>query len=715
MTTDRPSSPRPRPPRAPSRSQPTTVHGQVRLDPWAWLADLEDPAVLAHLRAEQAHTEQATAPLAPLAAQLFEEIRARVAETDRSVPVAWGPWWYYRRTLTGLEYALHCRAPRGPKDFDPPDPGNAPLPGEQVVLDENRLADGAAYLDVADVVPSPDHRRLAYTVDLRGAERYVLHVRLADQLDAPCERIAEVAAGVVFLDDRHLLYTRADHANRPWQVLRHRLGDPPEADEVLLREPDERFHLGLSRTKDGRYVLVESHAKVTSEIWVVPTDDPGARPAVLLPRREGVSYVAEHHRGWFLLLTDDQAPEFRVCGLPAQATGELPPRWRELVPHRPDVHLEALEVVADHLVLAERAGASPRLSVLPLPEDLGSADLPLPEGRTVPAPPDPAACWLGPNPDPANPTLRYEHTSLLVPRTTLDLDLRSGRSQVRKQQDVLGGYDPDRYDAARLWARAPDGERIPVSVVRRADVPLDGRAPCLLIGYGAYGHSLDPVFSSARLSLLDRGVTVALAHVRGGGELGRRWWEGARLTAKPTSFTDLLAVADRLVDAGWADPERIVLRGASAGGLLVGATLNLAPERFAGVVAEVPFVDCLTTMLDPTLPLTVTERDEWGNPLADPEVYRVMASYAPYDNVRPVPYPPVLATGSLEDSRVGCHEPAKWVQRLRAAHPANQVLLRVDLGAGHAGPSGRYAAWREEAFVLAVVLAFLGLANALRP
>lgn len=682
------------------------------MDPWAWLADLEHPEVLAHLRAEQAWTAQATAHLRALTEKLFAEIRSRIVETDRSVPVARGPWWYYQRTLAGAEYPLHCRAPREPGSFDPPDPEDLARAGEQVLLDENLLAVPGGFLDVADVVVSPGHQQLAFTVDRRGSERYALHLRPVDRPDLPGEAIADVAAGVAFLDDAHVVYTRADPAHRPWRAYRHRLGTPVDEDVLLLEEPDERFHLSLSRTKDGRFVLLESHSKVTSEIWALACQEPDRPPRVVLPRRPGISYVLEHHGRTFLVLTDDQAPEYRLCALAEDAMGELPPRWVELVPHRPEVHLEGLEVFDHHLVLAERADASARLRVVPLPEPAGLFKGPLPSGWIAPAPPEPATCWLGPNPEPASPTLRYEHSSLVSPRATVDLDLSTGACLVRKQQPVLGGFDPDRYQTARLWAPAPDGELVPVSVVRRADLaPAAGGSPCLLVGYGAYGHSLDPVFSSVRLSLLDRGVAVALAHVRGGGERGRRWWEGGRLTAKPSSFTDLLAVAGALVDQGWADPERIVLRGASAGGLLVGATLNLAPERFAGVVAEVPFVDCLTTMLDPTLPLTVTERDEWGDPIADPQIYRTMRSYAPYDNVRPVPYPPVLATGSLEDSRVGCHEPAKWVQRLRAAHPANQVLFHVDLGAGHGGPSGRYAAWREEAFVLAVILEFLGLAG----
>ncbi len=374
------------------------------------------------------------------------------------------------------------------------------------------------------------------------------------------------------------------------------------------------------------------------------------------------------------------------------------------------MRLEGLDVFARHLVAYERLDANPRVRVVALPDEAPWQG-PLPEGAYIPIAETPSATWGGPNPEFASATLRYDYSSLITPRSIFDLDMDSGKSVLRKQQPVLGGYDPAAFATERLWATAPDGVRIPISVVHRGDVALDGTAPCLLYGYGAYEHSVDPVFSTFRLSLLERGFVFAIAHVRGGGELGRRWYEEGKLLAKPNTFTDFVACAHHLVDTGWTSPERLVARGGSAGGLLIGAVANLAPHCFGAMVAEVPFVDCLTTMLDETLPLTVIEWEEWGNPGTDPEVYAVMKSYSPYDNVRPVRYPAMLVTAGLEDPRVGYWEPTKWVQKLRAADPANDVVFKVELTAGHAGPSGRYDAWRDAAFVLAFVLDALGLAR----
>lgn len=751
------------PPVAPRRPTTLSAHGDHRIDDWAWLRDRDDPAVLTHLRAEQAHTDSVTAGSAPMRETLFREIRARIVETDLSVPVAKDHWLYYQRTAEGLDYAIHCRAPRpatgegtDPPVVTPGPDGRWVLTGEEVLLDENTLAPSGSYVAVGDLVVSPGHRRLAYSVDTTGDERYTLYVRAAvapgssaahrqaapagstaseaagtepaasepagtepagapaasDSAappDAGAEDVIEgISYGVAWADDDTVFYTRPDRANRPHQVWRHQVGTPAATDVLVLQEDDERFHLGVSRTRDGAYVLVELHSKVTSEVWALPTADPDSAPAVVLPRRPGIEYGVEHHGSTFLLLTNDGASNFRVMALGVGDTGVLPPRWRTVVEGRADARIEGFDVFAGHLVVSERLDGSARIRVLPLPGE-GFAG-PLTGGWLVPCPDTPSTSWVGPNPEPGSTVLRYEYSSLVTPRSVYDVDMATGEATLRKRQQVLGDFDPRRYTSQRLWATAPDGTAVPVSVVRRTTTALDGTAPCLLYGYGAYEHSIDPVFSSIRLSLLDRGVVFAIAHVRGGGELGRHWYEQGKLAAKPTSFSDFVACARMLVDDGWADGRRLVARGGSAGGLLVGAALNLAPDAFQAVVAEVPFVDCLTTMLDDTLPLTVIERDEWGDPEADPEIYRVMRSYSPYDNVPATRLPDVLATAGLEDPRVGYWEPAKWVQRLRAADPANRVLLRVELQAGHGGPTGRYDAWRDEAFVLAWVLDAMGIA-----
>jgi oligopeptidase B len=704
-------------------------HGDQRVDDWAWLRDRDDPEVLALLQEENRYTEAATAGLAGLRQELFDEIRSRIVETDLSVAVRKDRWWYFTRTYEGRDYAVHCRAPVGegdggrPPGADPP-AGSGPAPGadgqagpdpevrwpgEEVLVDENALAEGHAYLALSDLAVSPGHGLLAYGVDTTGDERFTLRIRDLSSGEELSEVVEGTSYGVAWGDDATLFYTRPDDANRPYQCWRHRIGTPATEDVLVFEEPDERFHLGVGRTKDGHYVVLELQSKVTSEVWVVPTDSPEAGPTVVEPRRQGVEYGVEHHRGTFVILTNDQAENFRLMAAPARAPGRA--NWREVVAHREEVRLQGFDVFRTHVVCSERIEGSPRLRVVPLPEDDPWAGL-LPDGTLVPSPESPATFYPGPNPEFDSHRLRYQYTSMVTPRSVFDWDMASGTAELLKRQPVLGGYDPTAYHTARRWATAPDGRQVPMSIVRRRDVPEDGSAPCLLYGYGAYEHSIDPAFSSLRLSLLERGVVFAIAHVRGGGELGRHWYEEGKLLAKPNTFSDFLACAAHLVDSGVADGARLVARGGSAGGLLMGAAVNAAPERFRAVVAEVPFVDCLTTMLDGSLPLTVIEWEEWGNPGADPEVYAVMRAYAPYDNVRPMRYPDMLVTAGLEDPRVGYWEPAKWVQRLRAAHGDNRVLFKVELEAGHAGPTGRYDAWRDEAFVLAFVLDAVGLGPA---
>ena len=703
----------PAPPVAPRRPTVLEAHGDRRVDDWFWLRRREDPEVLALLGAENDYTGRRTAHLEGLRQALFAEIKSRIVETDQAVPVRKGPWWYYPRTVEGADYPLHCRLPVDGPGRDrgtPPLPpaGAAPWADEVVLLDENALAAGHGYLDVANISVSPGHGRLCYATDTTGAERFTLRVRDLDTGADLDDTVEGTSYGVAWAnDDATVFYTRPDAANRPFQLWRHRVGDDSARDVLVLEEADERFHMGASRTKDGRYVLVELHSRVTSEVLAIPADDPGAAPRVLAPRSQGVEYGVEHHHGTFLLLTNDAAENFRVVALPA---GDLGGERREVLAHRPDVRLEALEVFERFLVVYERAGGTPRVRVIALGPDPSWVG-PLPEGYVVARPEDPSTSWGGANPEFEAESLRFEYSSLVTPRSVFDLDMASGAVTLRKRQPVEGGYAPEDYVTERLWAEAPDGRRVPMSVVRRRDVARGTGAPCLLYGYGAYEACMDPVFSSMRLSLLDRGFLFAIAHVRGGGELGRRWYEEGRLLRKPNTFSDFEACARTLVAEGWTTPERLVARGGSAGGLLIGAVANQAPALFRAMVAEVPFVDCLTTMCDESLPLTVIEWEEWGNPLADAEVYAVMKAYSPYDNVGPGPHPDILVTAGLEDPRVGYWEPAKWVQRLRAADPECRVLLKTELGAGHGGPSGRYQAWRDEAFVLSFVLDAVGLAS----
>jgi oligopeptidase B len=709
------------PPVAARRQQVIEAHGDERIDDLAWLRDRDDPEVIEHLEAENAYTEAAIAHLSGLREQIFSEIKSRIEETDLSVPVRKGPWWYLARTTEGLDYPTHSRIPlKGPGRLPgvPPLPDEnssdqGPWPDEQVLLDENLLAEGHEYLALGVLDVSPNHDLLAYATDTSGDERFTLRFKDLTTGEELADEIRGLSYGSAWAsDDATFFYVRADEANRPHQIWRHVLGTDPATDTLMFEERDERFHLEVRRTKDGSLIVAASHSKLSSEVHILPADEPDASFTVVEPRREDVEYEIDHHRGFLLMITNEHAPNFRLVASraagPVSQGGATGWDWVEVIPHRPEVRLEGLDVVDEFLVCAERTEGMPRIRVHGLGETDPWSGL-LDEGWLVDVDEVPSACWIGPNPEPTSTMLRYEYSSMVTPRTVLDLDMRTRESVVRKRQRVLGGYDPDRYASERLWATAPDGEQVPISVLRRRDTPIDGSAPCLVYGYGAYEVSIDPVFSSMRLSLVDRGFVHAIAHVRGGGELGRRWYDEGKMLKKRNTFTDFIACAKHLVDSKWASPDLLVARGASAGGLTVGAVANEAPEMFRAIDAHVPFVDCLTTMLDPTLPLTITEWEEWGNPLDDPEIYWVMKSYSPYDNVREgVRYPDILATGGLSDPRVGYWEPAKWVQKLRSVSPGSRILLRTEMGAGHGGPSGRYDSWKQEALSMACILDSLG-------
>ena len=715
----------PTPERRPVRLE---AHGDVRVDDWYWLRDKDDPAVIGHLEAENAYTEAAMAGTDSLRRALYDEMVARIEETDLSVPVRKGPWLYYGRTVEGSSYGIHCRRPvgsggTGPDGTDPgaPQPAGSPdggPEGEEVLLDENELARGHEYFAVGNLEVSPDHRWLAYSTDSTGGERYTMRFTDLSTGQASAEALEDTSYGVAWANDNAtVFYVRVDDAMRPYQVWRHRVGTEAGSDTLVYEEPDHRFYVGVGRTKDDRYVLLGLDSKVTSEYRALRADDPEGRFAVIEPRRQGIEYTVDHDRGdpstgrdsRFLIVTNDGAEDFRLMEAPDDSPGR--DSWREVIPARAGVRLDAVDPFADHLVVYEREGGETRARVIDAASGISTA---------IDRPESPATVWGGANPEYESRTLRYEYTSLVTPRSVYDLDLEAGASTLLKRQPVLGDFDPLRYRTARRWATADDGTRVPLSLVYRPDRVGDPGperpAPCLLYGYGSYEVSIDPTFSSLRLSLLDRGFVFAIAHVRGGGEMGRSWYQQGKFAAKPNTFTDFVACAHALIDEGWTTPEQLVARGGSAGGLLMGAVANLAPGLFRAMVAEVPFVDCLTTILDDSLPLTVLEWEEWGNPVEDPEIYAAMKAYSPYDNVRGVDdegravrYPDILATGGLSDPRVGFWEPAKWVARLRAANPDNRVLLKTELGAGHGGPSGRYDAWRDEAFVYAFILDALGL------
>ncbi|QXC61200.1 S9 family peptidase [Aquihabitans sp. G128] len=695
------------PPRPARRPEARTHHGITVDDPYAWLRDAEDPETVPHLEAENAWTEAVTADQAELREQLFQEIKGRTQEDDRSVPVRDGAWWYHQRTEEGSSYAIHCRrADDGT--------GTAPVEGEgteQVVLDPNQLAGEGEYLGLGVLDVSPDGDWLAYAVDREGDERHQLRFRdLRTGIEAS-ETVPDVAYGFAWAaDSTTCWYTVQDEASRPHRVLRHVVGTDPSLDDEVFREDDERFHLHVAPSRSGRVAVISAGSAITSESWLLDATEPESAPQLVAEREQGVEYSVAHHPSGLLVVSNhDGAEDFALWRAPLTGITVAPrSEWEALLPHRPGTRIAGVEAFAGHAIVHGRTDGLTALWLL----DPAT-------GEARPFPTDEAVGTIGPG---ANATFdtgtyRFSYSSMTTPPSVVDEDLATGERTVRKQLPVLGDFDAARYRSEREWATAEDGTRVPISLVWRPDALVDGEpAPCVLYGYGAYEASMDPWFSVARLSLLDRGVVFAIAHVRGGGELGRGWYEHGKFGEKANTFTDFVAAARHLVATGRTAPDRLAARGGSAGGLLMGAIANLAPELFRAVVAEVPFVDPLTTMLDPTLPLTVIEWEEWGDPLHDAEAYGWLAGYSPYENaVADVAYPAILATTGLNDPRVGYHEPAKWVARLRdlghGAGPADDdrpVLLKVELGAGHGGPTGRYDAWRDEAFTLAFILTAIG-------
>jgi oligopeptidase B len=712
----------PLPPAAPRHSHRLVAHGHVRVDDWYWLSDRSNPEVLAYLQAENDYADAVLAGTVALQARLFDEIKGRVVETDVGPPTRDGPWWYWSATVEGQQYRVMGRRPDPDRSLDaeevvadaragkPPD-----QTGEQVLLDENLLVGDGGYLAVGVFDVSPDQQTLAYATDLDGSETYTLRFRDLESARDHDDVIEGVYYGSAWaMDNRTFFYVRPDHAMRPWQVWRHQLGTDSTTDDTLVfEEDDERFFVEVGLSRSQRAVVIHSASKTTSEARWIDAFSAVGTPQVILPRQAGVEYDVEHDgEGWLVRSNRPDvggapATNFALYRLPAGSYD--PADLHVVLPHRPDVTLESVEAFAGHLVVSERSQADGLERIRIIYPD---------RAEEVVSQPEPVYSLAGePNPEWEATTYRFGYTSLVTPRSSVELDVRTLEQRTIWTQPVLGGYDPGRYQTERLWATAPDGVRIPISIVARRDQPLDGSAPCLLYGYGAYEITNDPTFSPARLNLLERGMSFAIAHVRGGGELGRRWYEQGRMEHKANSFTDFVAAATYLVDAGWTSPSGLVARGASAGGLLMGAVANLRPDLWKAIVAEVPFVDVVTTMSDTSLPLTVTEWEEWGDPVHDPAAYTRMLAYSPYDNVgdhhvNGAPYPALFVTAGLNDPRVGYWEPAKWVAKLRVAGaggPARPILLRTELGAGHQGSTGRYDAWRDEARIQAFILTEVGL------
>jgi len=673
------------PPVAATIPHEDTVAGVPWSDPYFWLRDdkRQRPEVLAYLHSENAYTEAMTRRTRPLQDSLYREMVGHIKETDLSVPELIDGSFYYTRTRKGKQYPIFCRK-RG-----------SLTAREEVLLDENVVARGQAYSRVALRRVSPDGNLLAYTHDTTGSEWYTIRVKDLRTGQLLPDVIDSVSYGVEWAaDNRTLFFTRDNVAHRPYRIFRRVLGDSMEA--LVVSEPDSLYFLGLSKAKDRSYLLAQSRSFTTGEVRYVPADQPTAAWQVLLPRREGVEYSAEHHGDDFLVLTNDGAVNFRVMRVPTTTTD--PGHWVELVPGSDSVLIQGMDVFEGHLVLYRRGDARQQIRVIPFD---GSAphDIEFPEVVH--------AYERGENPEFHSRMLRFTYSSPRTPPTVYDYDLAARTRRVRKVTEVPN-FDPRHYATARLWAPAPDGVRIPISLFHRTPLRKGRPRPMLLYAYGSYGSSTDPSFSPRVLPLIDRGYILAIAHIRGGQEVGRPWYDQGKMLRKKNTFTDFVAAAEWLEREGYTARDRLAIRGGSAGGLLMGAVTNMQPELFRVVVADVPFVDLINTMRDPSLEFTTQEWQQWGNPNL-PDQFEYMRSYSPYDNVDRKAYPAILATAGLNDPRVNYWEPAKWVAKLRALKTdSNPILLKVNMGAGHGGRSGRYEALHDDAFRYAFILDMIG-------
>ena len=694
-------------PIAARRPTSRTHHGDTFEDPYEWLRDKDSAEVITHLDAENAFTDAATAHLAPLRERLFQEIKGRVQETDLSVPTRRGGWWYYSRTEEGAQYGIHCRTAAAPDDWTPPvlEPGVA-VPGEVVLLDGNVEAEDHEFFSLGAFDTSDDATRLLWSTDFEGDELYTVQVRDLTTGETLPDEIPNTGSAFFTPDGSGVIYTTRDEAWRPDTLWLHRLGTDVADDVQLFHEPDEKFWLGAGITRSRRYLVIAVGSSITSEEYLVDLEgDLTAEPRIVWPRMEGVEYSLEHAvvdgEDRLYILHNQDALDFELVSVPASdPQGER----RVVLPHTPGRRLLGMDAFRDFGTVEYRSEGLERVALLDYASD-ALEDIAFDEPLY--------SAGVSGNPEWHSPFLRLGYGSFVTPGTVYELDLATRELVLRKQAVVLGGYSPADYGQERAWATASDGTRVPISLVWKRSFGEPGTSvrPVHLYGYGSYEHSIDPGFSVARLSELDRGVIFAVAHVRGGGEMGRQWYEDGKLLSKRNTFTDFVACAEHLVASGVTSPDRLVAEGGSAGGLLMGAVANLAPSSFAGILAAVPFVDALTTILDPSLPLTVIEWDEWGDPLHDADVYAYMKSYTPYENIRSgIEYPRILAVTSLNDSRVAYVEPAKWVAALREAG-ASDVLLKCEMVAGHGGVSGRYNSWRERAFELAWILDVLGLAE----
>ena len=675
-------------------------HGRSFVDEYEWMRNKESQDTLDHLNAENTYTEAKTAHLKQLTENVFEEIKSRVKQTDMSVPSRSGDYWYYGRSEEGKEYGFSCRIPvsEGQDPWEPPViPEEGKPEGEQILLDNNALAEGHDYFALGAASVTKSGRFLAYSTDTEGDERFELFIKDLETGKLLDDHLTDIFYGATWAGEDYIFYQKVDDAWRPDTVWRHKVGTAQSDDVCVFTEADERFRVGVGSTRSEKYLIIAVGSPLTSEYWVLDMDNPEGEFEVLWERETGVEYDIDHvvrgGKDQWLVTHNAHGPNFEVSWVDANANPL--PGIRDLdilVPHNDDVRIEGVDTYRDFATLSYRRGGIPRVAVMQLVDDHFG------DFEEINFDEEIYSAGSAGNPEWDAPVIRLSYTSYTQPAQLFQYRIATGERTLLKEQEVPGGYNADEYEAYREWAIAKDGTQIPVSIVKRKDLATDSPRPALLYGYGSYEASMDPGFSVSRLSLLDRGMLYVVAHVRGGGEMGRLWYDEGKLMAKKNTFTDFIDVADHLINNQLTSPEVLVAEGGSAGGLLVGAVANMAPDRFKGIQAVVPFVDPLTSILKPELPLTVGEWEEWGDPYHDPDVYDYMATYAPYENVAAQDYPDILAVTSLNDTRVLYVEPAKWIAKLRQVATGGEFLLKTEMAAGHGGVSGRYARWHQTAF-----------------
>ena len=676
----------PKPPMAKKVAKVETLHGDRRQDDYFWMREKKNPEVKAYLDSENAYTDAFMKPTEALQETLYKEMLGRIKETDLTVPYRYGGYFYYSRTEQGKAYPIYCRK-KGSLEA-----------AEEVILDVNELAKGEKFMAVAVRAVSDDGRLLAYTTDNTGFREYTLHVKDLTTGSVFPERVAKVSSVAWAGDNRTLFYVVDDAAKRPYRVYRHVLRDDPKRDSLVFEEKDEMFGVGVERSRSRKFLFIASGSHTASEWRFLPADEPTAKPRVIQSREKDHEYDVEHRGDIFYIRTNQGCRNFRIVTAPVEKPGKE--SWKEIVPCRDDVMVAGVHVFSGFWVTSEREDGLPKLRV---------TDFETGQSHRVDFPEAVYSVFFDANPEYDTRTFHFNYQSLTIPQTIYDYDAFTRQRTLLKRTDVLGGYDPDRYVAERRYASASDGTKIPISLVYRKGLEKNGQNPTLLMGYGSYGAPMFPTFNSNRVSLLDRGFVYAMAHIRGGGEMGKRWHDQGRMLTKKNTFTDFVAVAEALVAEKYTSKEKLGIEGGSAGGLLMGAVVNMRPDLFKVVITRVPFVDVINTMLDESLPLTVGEFEEWGNPKVKAE-YEYIRSYSPYDNLAAKAYPTMLVKTSFNDSQVMYWEPAKYVARLRTVKTdQNPLIFKINMAGGHGGSSGRYDRLHEAAFDYAFLLTQLGV------